>query len=192
MRVVGSGKVADVLGVQVFAPKPGEGAAALGFRVTPCPASCGAWQPTQWLELQRRCSDADNERQRSEQSGQGQTSPQGRGWSVPGRVRERRARPSAVRAALTPLRPKLARANTSAPSSLRTSANSVGCEEELDDSAMMLRSSKPEWLVQRRHAERESAPHQQAARMGSDGGTQKDRSTGRWLYPEQAGRGLDR
>jgi elongation factor 1-alpha len=27
---------------------------------------------------------------------------------------------------------------------------------------MMLRSSKPEWLVQRRHAERESAPHQQA------------------------------
>jgi hypothetical protein len=160
MRVVGFGKVADVLGVQVFVPKPGEGAAALGFRVTPCPASCGAWQPTQWLELQRRCSDADNERQRSEQSGQGQTSPQGRGWSVPGRVRERRARPSAVRAALTPLRPKLARANTSAPSSLRTSANSVGCEEELDDSAMILRSSRPERLVQRRHAERESAPHQ--------------------------------
>jgi hypothetical protein len=29
-------------------------------------------------------------------------------------------------------------------------------------------------------------------RMGSDGGTQEDRSTGRWLYPEQAGRGSDR
>jgi hypothetical protein len=56
-----------------------------------------------------------------------------------------------------PLRPKLARANTSATLSLRTSANSVGCDEELDDSAMMLRSLRPEWLVQRRHAERESA-----------------------------------
>jgi len=42
MRVVGSAKVADVLGVQAFAPKPGEGAVALGVRVTPCPASCGA------------------------------------------------------------------------------------------------------------------------------------------------------
>jgi hypothetical protein len=42
MRVVGSGKVVDVLDVQAFAPKPGEGAGALGFRVTPCPASCGA------------------------------------------------------------------------------------------------------------------------------------------------------
>jgi hypothetical protein len=42
MRVVGSGKVADVSGAHAFVPKPGEGAVALGVRVTPCPASCGA------------------------------------------------------------------------------------------------------------------------------------------------------
>jgi hypothetical protein len=126
---------------QAFAPNPGEGAGALGLRVTPRSASCrvmvadaaaGAAAPV--LGCRQRTSEVGAEWASPNQ-------PQGRGWSLPGRVRERRARPSAVRAALTPLRPKLARANTSATFSLRTGANSVGCDKELDDSAMVLRSS---------------------------------------------------
>lgn len=53
-----------------------------------CPSWVFGFQPTQRLELQRRCPRIDRGRQRSKQGGQGQTSPKGRRWFLPGRTRE--------------------------------------------------------------------------------------------------------
>lgn len=41
MRIVGSVKAADVLGVHAHAPKPSAGVTVLGVRVSPGSASCG-------------------------------------------------------------------------------------------------------------------------------------------------------
>jgi hypothetical protein len=98
MRVVGSGKVVGVPGAHAFVPKPGEGAVALGvsgYAMRRLVRSNGS-RHSGWSCCAGARTPTKNVRGRSK-SGQGQTSPpKRRGWPVPGRMRGRRARPSAV------------------------------------------------------------------------------------------------
>jgi hypothetical protein len=102
MRVVGSDEAAGVLGVHTPAPKPGEGAVTLSVRVHRCPASCGSTGSRRrgWSYGAGARTPTMNVRGRSTV---GKAKPVRKDAVGPcrRRMRERRARPSAVRAALT-------------------------------------------------------------------------------------------